>query len=625
MMNLHPEPHEANVARRWFAFIACGALCVVVFAAGVYFSNVMETRVNEVYPVIDEEEETVVDGEEAEDIVPVEYAATGELTIDWIAPDEQPSYPDDRVFDEAMCYDEYEGERSNTCAEDPADMIGWSYKLGTVNGGTYDGRDLIMTTVPESGLGTYYSTFYFLYDPAGEQSPVILDQHVRGVDWGLGSSLTMTASGAIGEIRLAKLSGFVIDTEASIPELEIETTFVEPPPGKEFAFIGYWHRLYSEEAISLTGATESVTLSDGRTLYLNNPKVDVNGMILEGQTEVGKNEFFLVDEDGRVLFYDLIVPFFANEVNDGYTNPSTGVPNVRWNDGSTNTATYLKGAVGGCGFSTVTNVVSQNDVDGLDLQQVGVGITPGRGTEVAVYEPASYEVEYYSDAFNIVTFGVDDEPKYYTDFSHPYFYFQDSFGRWVEFMLNEIMPAAECGKPVIYLYPESQMDLNVWVSPRGGFSYTEPDYGDGWDVTAYPDGHIVNRTDGVSYPYLFWEGRGGLYTAPSTYWVVQKANVESFLRETLLKMNLTQNETADFLEFWLPRMQAAPYYKIGFHGTRVMDALAPLSLSVTPDNVFRVLMDYSELQASEPSKPPTRLPHANRDGFEVIEWGGVLR
>ena len=169
------------------------------------------------------------------------------------------------------------------------------------------------------------------------------------------------------------------------------------------------------------------------------------------------------------------------------------------------------------------------------------------------------------------------------------------------------------------------MDMSVWVNPRGGFSYTEPDYGDGWNVTAFPDGRIVNRADGLEYPYLFWEGRGGLYSPVETYWVVEQSDVEYFLRETLAKMNFNQSEIADFIEFWLPRMQSEPFYKIGFHGTNVMNELAPLSLSVKPDHVFRILMDYEGLDVWQPSKPPTRLPRANRDGFEVMEWGGVLR
>ncbi|MBI4437861.1 hypothetical protein HY631_02825 [Candidatus Uhrbacteria bacterium] len=630
MMNLHPEDNESRSVRPWLLYLIGGALIVVAFATGVFFSDVMERRAGDVYPIVDEEaleEEGAPGFTQDEEGEPVKYTATGTLTIDWIAPDEQPSYPDDGVFDRAMCYDVYDGEMGNSCAEDPDGGPRWSYKLGTVEGGAYDGRDVVMTSVPMSGMGVYYETFYLLYDPAREQAPVIIDSQTRGEGWTLGDGNAITATELIGETRLAKLSGYVIDTEALIPELAIDRALVEPPPGNEFAFVGSWRRLYSDEAISLTGATASTTLSDGRTLYLWEPKVDADGMILEGQTGVGKNLFYLVDEDGRVLFYDLIVPFFANEVDqEGYTNQAIGIPNVEWKDGSTNDATYLKGDVGGCGFTTVTHVISPAVVTSLDLQYAGVGVMPGRGTEYPVYEPESYENAYYEDAFNAVTFGGEGtEPKTYDDYSHPYFYFQDSFGRWIEFMSNELIPPVECGKPVVYLYPEQETDLEVFVHPRGGFSSTEPEYGDGWDVTAYPDGHLVNRADGIGYPYLFWEGRGGLYAPPSSYWVMARSDVESFLRATLTKMNLSGNETDDFIEFWLPRMQEASYYKIGFHDTRVMDALAPLSFSVAPDHVFRILMDYSELQTPEPSKPPARLPRANREGFDVLEWGGVLR
>ena len=79
-----------------------------------------------------------------------------------------------------------------------------------------------------------------------------------------------------------------------------------------------------------------------------------------------------------------------------------------------------------------------------------------------------------------------------------------------------------------------------------------------------------------------------------------------------------------FLEFWLPRMQDAPYYKIGWHGKNVMDQLAPLSLSVRPDRIVRILMDFEELDTPIAAKPQIfRTPE--RKGFTVVEWGGVLR
>lgn len=185
-------------------------------------------------------------------------------------------------------------------------------------------------------------------------------------------------------------------------------------------------------------------------------------------------------------------------------------------------------------------------------------------------------------------------------------------------------PQAECGKPVIYLYPEETQEISVKVEPEGGFSFTEPLYNDGWKVTATPEGAITNLADGKTYPYLFWEGTGGTYEAPKTGFVVAKVDVEKTLREKLSYMGLNEKEIADFVEFWLPRMQAHPYYVIGFHGTHVMDYLAPLTISPKPDSVFRILMDYRGVPEPIEIEEPM-LPQFKRKGFAVVEWGGVLQ
>lgn len=604
-------------------------ICLAAFVGGVFVTNLWEEATEgrdeaEESAEIVEEQEADDETEDGTDDEEVALVSTDEvLQIDWIDPSSQPTYPDDTNFTTAVCYsqDSETGENWNECEEDPNDMTRWSYKLGTVQGGAYDGRDLVMTTVPFAGMGTNYTSFYFLKDSVSSEEPVLLD-YVRDVFFAGSTTSTLSER----DWLLIKLEGFTVDASATIPEFEFEQIYHDTE-GNEYFFTGYWHRLYSEQGTALTGSTKSVARTDGGSLRLYEPKRDVNGGLLEGQTSAGENQFFDVDEDGRVLFYDLRPPFFDYQVDDvgNIITYAMGRPLVSWDDGTvSNEDIYFKGQVGGCGFTNVTRVISQSTIDSLGLVQAGEGFTEDE--RYPVYEPASYDLEYYDEAFTIVTWEQEgQEVKTYDDFDHPFFYYQDGQGRWVEFMSNEIVPPVECGKPVIYLYPESTTDMSVWVKPRGGFSYTEPEYGDGWDVTAYPDGRIVNREDGLEYPYLFWEGRGGLYTPVETYWVVERTGVESFLRETLVKMNFNQNEIADFVEFWLPRMQEAAYYKIGFHGTNVMNELAPLSLSVKPDHIFRILMDYEGLDVWQSSKPPTRLPRANRDGFEVMEWGGVLR
>ena len=186
------------------------------------------------------------------------------------------------------------------------------------------------------------------------------------------------------------------------------------------------------------------------------------------------------------------------------------------------------------------------------------------------------------------------------------------------------MPAAECGKPVIYLYPSETTDVSVKVSPTGGFTKTEPDYGAGWLVKAEPNSTLYNYADQKIYPYLFWEGYALNYAMPDEGFVVAKNEVNKFLQEKLAIQGLNEKEINDFIEFWLPRMQSDPYYFVTFVPQAEFDKMAPLAVSPEPDSVIRVFMDFRALD-----KPiqveQQKLATPERLGFTVVEWGGELR
>ncbi|KKW32015.1 MAG: hypothetical protein UY76_C0045G0015 [Candidatus Uhrbacteria bacterium GW2011_GWA2_52_8d] len=623
--NLPPPPAQAPYKSPALIGVVL-LICVAAFFGGVLVTNLWEgvrdeqdDETEKVSQIIEEETDEVVDDEETNDAEVV--STDSELVIDWIDPYKQPSVTVNSVLYSALCpdYSEPDSEKPwNACGTPPQIT---QVRLGTVVGGTYDGRYLEMLTVRFEELGYSYRSVYILVDPTEADGPVLLDQEAQTIGQAYPAMSSVSATEILGWSGVTSdgLSGFSIDMTATIPALTSQTDLVDTE-GNTLLFTGKWVRFDTDIASSPLEATTTIQLPDGIA------EGDGGELVLyeageNASTRVGDNQYYLIDEDGRMLWYDLEVPFFTYQVDgEGNRMISQGVPSIVWTDGSVNTQTYMKGALGGCGVTTATNAISDETIETFELEQAGTA------QGIIVYEPSSFDSDYFADVFNAITFTYpDEEPKSYSDFEHPYVYFQDTLGRWVELSSIEVIPPVECGKPVIYLYPESTMDMRVWVSPRGGFTYTEPDYGDGWDVTAYPDGKLVNRADGLEYPYLFWEGRGGMYSPVETYWVVERAGVESFLRETLAKMNFNQSEIADFIEFWLPRMQSGPFYKIGFHGTNVMNELAPLSLSVKPDHIFRILMDYEGLDVWQPSKPPVRLPRANRDGFEVMEWGGVLR
>lgn len=568
----------------------------------------------------------------------VEYrmAETKEaLTINWISPPMQPVVPVDDSLFTAFCpqqdpstIDPGMGPAPtyNLCGDPPSYV---AYRLGTVRAGTYKDRNLVAATFVQPGLGTTFQTAYYLEDPSGAERPVLIDQYGAWTNEFLfGGKAHSSVKDTLGQN--AQISAYIpdvtIDTGLTIPDLDF-TPQLEDSQGRSYRFIGYWSRFDDQKATNLLSSKESIPLKDGRILYRYLPSV------LPAEQVPGSDSFLMIDEDGRLLAYDLVIPFFTygDQLSDPYGYLTKGRPVITWKDGTKNSKDYIKAKFGGCGYADTTHVVPESVMATLpDMQAAGTAYSLDGLSSTAIFEPTSYDADYYKSLLNIVTYddGYQSESpdaKEYSDFAHAYIYFQDSFGRWVEMSSNDLVPPVECGKPVIYLYPEAPTDLTVSLAPQGGFSYTEPVYQNGWRITAYPDGHLVNKDDGQTYPYLFWEGRGGRYQSPTTSWVMEQSQVESFLRETLAAMNLNTQETNDFVEFWLPRMQDAPYYRIGFHGTSVMDQLAPLSLSVKADHTFRFLMDYEPLQENAPSNPPLRLPRANRDGFEVIEWGGVLR
>jgi hypothetical protein len=217
--------------------------------------------------------------------------------------------------------------------------------------------------------------------------------------------------------------------------------------------------------------------------------------------------------------------------------------------------------------------------------------------------------------------------KEYLDL-YPLLYWKDPVGRWIELKNKKYLMAAEKCKPVIYLYPEEKMDVNVYVNPNGGFTHTIPEYNTGWNVTAFPGGKIINKADNTVYPYLYWAGWS--INAPSIEkgWVVEKEKIEPFLEEKLALLGLNKKEIADFNEYWVARLNedGAPYYKIMFLDQEEFNKLAPLRIESQklPDQVIRVVM-YAQPSRGNETLPRQILPKTpTRDGFTVVEWGGSL-
>ncbi len=176
-------------------------------------------------------------------------------------------------------------------------------------------------------------------------------------------------------------------------------------------------------------------------------------------------------------------------------------------------------------------------------------------------------------------------------------------------------------KPVIYLYPEEQTNVSVQVNfPFGGeLTCTYPDYGDGWNVTAMPDSTLYDA-NGDEYYCLYWEGKGAADFDMSKGFCVAGADTAKFLREKLMYIGLTAREANEFIIYWLPKMQDNPYNVITLH-TDDYARSVPLTVSPAPDTQIRVFMTYYSSDTPV-DIPEQKLPHYERNGFTLVEWGG---
>lgn len=174
-------------------------------------------------------------------------------------------------------------------------------------------------------------------------------------------------------------------------------------------------------------------------------------------------------------------------------------------------------------------------------------------------------------------------------------------------------------KPVIYLYPEEPTDVSVRLKLNGELTCTYPAYGEGWQVTAYPDGTLTNGTQ--TYNYLYWEGEQLSNYDFTEGFCIKGEDTAVFLERALAELGLTRREANEFIVYWLPLMQDNPYNIITFQTDRYTDG-AQLDIDPAPDTLIRIFMAWQAsdqpLQIQEPL-----LIASERTGFTVVEWGGT--
>lgn len=459
------------------------------------------------------------------------------------------------------------------------------YKVGTITNQPYTAQDLVV----------------IIERPEG---PVFRDNLYRAVYDAESASLVYLETGSDDLLQISY--PFQYDTRATLPSLNMPTTILIPRSTT---------KLIAEEFDPNKMFTD----------YQRLEKKFTDPSVGDVSLDLDNNCYIVKQKDGTAKRYIYKLDFIQGDLtNVGQFNfDATGfLPEITWTDGSVVSKEYTyNDPTGGCG-TRFCHFMSTPDELGGEQAIVATGKTSS-GDDVYEYadknNPALKEVY---DSFYVPTEETKISYEAFTA-DHPVFFWKDPFGVWLRFKKAAYIPAAECGKPVIYLYPKKETRVNVKVRPTGGFTVTEPAYpDDGWTVLARPDGQL--KTDkGDVYPYLFWEGVGLNYEIPKQGFVVARPEVNQFLKEKLARLGLNEKESAEFIDFWQTKLEVKPYVFVTFVDQAVFDQLAPLTVTPKPDQVIRVFMDYKPLDQPVKVIPQTLITPV-RHGFTVVEWGGAL-
>ena len=178
-------------------------------------------------------------------------------------------------------------------------------------------------------------------------------------------------------------------------------------------------------------------------------------------------------------------------------------------------------------------------------------------------------------------------------------------------------------KPVIYLYPETDTEVNVSLGYKDKITVSYPEYSKGWNVFAKTNGDLTDLTTGKELYSLYYESEN-TYDYPVTEdgFMVAGDDVADFLDEKLEILGLNYREREEFIVYWLPILKENKYNYIRFATFEEIEKNMPLNIAPAPDTVIRVMMTFKGMD-----KPinvrEQKLERVEREGFTAVEWGGT--
>jgi len=465
--------------------------------------------------------------------------------------------------------------------------------------GTRDGKDIIVSETPALN-GTNIE--FFEKSASGEIS-YIAHPVPSGVYNDDANGLSYTISTFITTIKIDKITSY--DT-FNIPDkikLDDKGSVALAP---NYPTVGYFYT--APDSTSTSTKKETVIKQIGKGSLVRSETTNVS-------TGLTSLSYFIRTSLNTVIglrYEPLDLSLTGYQWNSG----------VNYADGSLKAMTY---GCGGLGGSIVTEDAALTDSDAAVIGKSSEGLT--------IYGFTSQSNPLLVKAYDEYKQALDDGAidtngptvKSISDFAsnHAVVLFKSLDGRWLVYTRTSLAPMYGCAKPVVYLYPTTTQTVRVKVGADVKVSDPLYDASKGWTAIAQPNGQL--SVNGATYGSLFWEGPGyGAYPEVTSGTIVKKADAISTIRTQLAQQGLNVTETNEFMAYWQDQIPNKPYVRLTWFNTAQMNNLAPLYISPKPDTLIRVFLDMDGLDAPI-NLPKQTLKSIPRNGFTVVEWGGLSK
>ena len=180
------------------------------------------------------------------------------------------------------------------------------------------------------------------------------------------------------------------------------------------------------------------------------------------------------------------------------------------------------------------------------------------------------------------------------------------------------------GKPIIYLYPEKDINVKVELPYADKIIYSYPKYNNSWNVIAKPNGDLFDVDTNKKLYALYYENVNTYdFNVEDDGFVIKGNEIVEFLEEKLTILGLNDREKEEFIIYWLPKLFNKKYLYIRFGTQQEISKNMPLNITPEPDTLIRVWMTIKELDNPIIVKEQKLKHITERKGFTAVEWGVV--